>query len=209
MTGGFRKAWTGRGRAKSPARVAAACFALVLSCSHGGGGRARDAGGPEPELAIWVSPVVRWGRGEPRELRFAIENASNRTIVLPGPEPTLARVDVYSGPDDDRVCGTAPPPRGTSAEGAVTLAPGDRIQVRVDLEDACGNVPVGEYRFAVSYRAPSSKDARLWAGALRPRYGIVLVERGTAAARTPGVLRSPRPERRRSGTEESPETPAP
>ncbi len=206
MTRSPSTAWTSRGLARSPTKVVAACAAVLLSCVEGGGGRGRSADGRDPELAIWVSPIVRWGPGEPRELRFAIENASNRTVLLAGPDPAMARVDVYAGPENDRVCGTAPPP-GTPARGAaVTLAPGDRITVRVDLETACGGVPAGEYRFAVTYRAPPSgrdakaSDAKLWAGALRARYGTVLVERGTAAARTPSG-RSPRPERRRAGVE--------
>ncbi len=180
--------------------------ALVLSCSHGGGGPVRREAGSDAALAIWVSPVVRWRPGERRELPFAIENTSNRTVVLGAPDPAMARVDVYVGPEDDRVCGTAPPADAVEAGPAVALAPGDRIAVRVDLHAACRGVPAGEYRFAVTYRAPRVKGSKLWTGALQARYGVLLVEHGTAAAPTPG-LRSPRPERQRVETDREPRTP--
>ncbi len=184
--------------------IAAAC-ALVFSCAHGDRGRERGRLA-EPELRIWVSPVVRWEPGRARELRFAIENPSSRTVVLAEPDPALAQVDVYAGPENDRLCGTAPPPRQGSARASpVALAPGDRIALRVDLEGACRGVPPGEYRFVVSYRAPPAEaGAKLWAGALPARHGTVVVERGTAAARVPAV-RSQRPERTRGAERPKPE----
>jgi hypothetical protein len=184
--------------------MAAGACALVLSCAH----RGRESGAAaEPDVRIWVSPVVRWEPGAARELRFAIENASDRTVVLAEPDAALAHVDVYAGPENDRVCGTAPPP-GLQAQArapAIALGPGDRIGVRVDLESACRGVPPGEYRFVVSYRAqPSAPGTKLWAGSLPARYGTVLVERGAAAARTPAV-RPQRPARAREAARPKPE----
>ncbi len=129
---------------------------------------------------------MRWGPGAARELRFLIENASRRTIVLAGPDPAHARVDVYAGPEKDRVCGGASPPAGETQEQQVALAPGDGVEMRIDLAEACRDVPPGEYRFVVSYKAPApGRDAKLWAGSLPARYGTLVVEQGTAEAPTP------------------------
>lgn len=128
--------------------------------------------------------MVRWEAGSRRDVAFAIENPTNRTIAIAAPDPANARVEVYAGSEAYRVCGVAP--SGPAAPAApVAIAPGDRVAVRVDLRRACGALPPGEYRYVVSYEAPPPatpprEDA--FSGTLPARYGQVLVPAPAAAA---------------------------
>jgi hypothetical protein len=81
----------------------------------------------------------------------------------------------------------------------VELAPGDRVSVRVDLTEACAGVPPGEYRYEVSYRAPTPAGGaaaatggegdphapRAFSGTLATFHGELVVEVEAAAMPEP------------------------
>jgi hypothetical protein len=178
-----------------------ACVAVAC-----GGVQGERRAAPGPPLRIWTPLVVRWETGHRRHLDFAIENDGSRTVAIGAPDPAGARIDVYAGPDAFRACGAAPSERATAAE-RVALAPGDRLPVRVDLEEACGSLAPGEYRFEVSYRAAELGGKDAFSGTLPTRYGQVIVARPAAAG--PAVSRAggeeearPPPRDRRHGRAE-------
>ncbi|HEY6099424.1 MAG TPA: hypothetical protein VIW03_08345, partial [Anaeromyxobacter sp.] len=132
----------GAGARTSIAAWLAAGAALAGGCSLVAGGRG-SAPPPEPELRIWVAPVV-WTAGADRHVDFAIENDTPRTIAIAEPDPANARVAIYPGPDNLRVCGVEPRTGGAGRAGTrrrIELAPGDRIAVRVELRESCAGMP--------------------------------------------------------------------
>lgn len=163
-----------------PGRTAAiAACALAAACA------AREAEGRRggSELRIWMPVLVHWEPGRRRALEFAIENPSYSTVAIARPHPGGARVDVYAGGEPIRVCGVVPTAR-LAPQPRIVLGPGERVDLRVDLESACGGVPPGEYRFEVSYRTGVAEGGTAFAGTLSARYGQVIVE-----ARAPSAER--------------------
>jgi hypothetical protein len=155
-----------------------AAFAALAGC---GGEAAERRPTPEPALRIWTSGLLRWEAGAPRSVDFAIENATRRSVAIAAPDPANARVDVFAGPGNFRVCGAAaaaPPAPGPR----ITLAPGDRVAVRVHLDGACAGVPSGEYRYEVSYRAAEAPGRDAFSGTLPTQYGQVLVSAPSPSA---------------------------
>jgi hypothetical protein len=180
----------GHGRAGALRAVAVAA-ALLAGCASRPPARGREDPTAQ-ELRIWISPIVRWDAGAPRHVELALENATHRTLVIAAPDPANAAVGVFAGPESTRLCGVEPSaePR---ARGRVELAPGDRAEVRVDLDGACAGVPPGVYRYEAGYRAPEVPGGAtaVAEGAVRPRpfsgtlatsYGQVIVEEGARAA---------------------------
>jgi hypothetical protein len=171
--------------------AAAAIGALLAACTSG---PPRAPPPPDPDLRIWSPGVVHWLPGTERSIRFAIENGTQRTISVPQPDPAGARVSVF-GEAEAPACALDPSrPTEGPAGAPVTLSPGDQLIVTVDLSDACGSLPAGEYRFELGYRLPPSNGK---AGVtLLTRYGTLVVEgRGPGAVpRTGGTAGRP-PER--------------
>ncbi len=154
--------------ARWAAAIAAAGW-LLAGCGSTGRSRPQP---PEPALRIWAPTIVHWSPGADRSVRFAIENGTQRTLEVPEPDASGARVAVFAEADSDRVCGVEPS-EARPAE-PVRLAPGDQIPVRVDLGDACRDLRPGKYRFEVSYRVPRSDGG---AGIVLQRwYGTLVVE---------------------------------
>jgi len=180
-----------------------AVIALVSGAALGGGCSMRSAsrgaspGAEQPErgIRVWVTPVVRWDTPA-RVVNVAIENLTDRTIVIAKPDAANVRVDVFARGDSSRLCGVEPVAAPASPAERVELAPGDRVAVRVDLTEACGAVPPGEYRFEVAYRSPEIQGERTFSGALATRFGELIVSDG-AAARDPE--RAPRRRAARAG----------
>jgi hypothetical protein len=155
-------------------------LALAGGCSTTGGGR---AGPSESELRIWVEPLVRWTAGGDRHVDVAIENGTSRTIAMAEPDPAAARVAVFPGPDNLRVCGVDPRTVAAVERRRVEIPPGGTLTFRVDLNEACAGVPAGEYRFEVDYRSPPVEGGKAFAGAFATRYGELVVEGRAPAAR--------------------------
>jgi hypothetical protein len=151
------------------AAALAAAAGAALACASGGRGPRRPPA--DPDLRIWVDPVLHWEWGTARAVAFAIENGTNRTLELPAPDPSAARVAIYADSGEARACGVEPDaPRSGDF---VRLAPGDQVPVRVDLRDACGALAPGEYRFELSYRSERASGGPL---TLATRYGTLVVE---------------------------------
>jgi hypothetical protein len=167
------------------AALAAAAGAALACASVGGRPRRPPA---DPGLRIWVDPVLRWERGTGRAVAFAIENGTNRTLELPAPDPSAARVAIYADAGEVRACGVEP--GGPPSADTVRLAPGDQIAVRVDLGVACASLAPGEYRFELGYRSERTVGGTL---ALATRYGMLVVEGPARAARVPEAP-APRPQ---------------
>jgi hypothetical protein len=166
------------------AAALAAAAGAALACASGGGRPRRPPA--DPGLRIWVDPVLRWEWGTARAVAFAIENGTNRTLELPAPDPSAARVAIYPDAGEVRACGVEPDvPRSA---GAVRLAPGDQVPVRVDLRDACGTLAPGEYRFELSYRSERTSGGTL---TLATRYGTLVVEGPARAPSRPAEAASP------------------
>jgi hypothetical protein len=158
-------------RAAKAAGVVA--WALAAACSSvGGGGRPSLEGGPR----IWVPGTVYWEPGGVRHLEFAIENDTSRTILLAEPDPANARVAVFPGADAPPACGVQPHPTAARARPLVRIPPGGSLPVRVELGEACGSLPPGEYRFEVDYRSPAVDAGEAFSGGLATRYGVLFVE---------------------------------
>jgi hypothetical protein len=159
---------------RSLAAVGLAGLALAGGCSLSMGGSGAPA--REAELRLWIPPVVHWEAGGSRHVDLAIENGSTRTLVLAEPDPAYARVAVFPGGDNLRVCGVEPrsPPPG--ARSRTEIPPGGSVAVRVDLGEACRDVPPGEYRFEVDYRSPPVEGAKTFSGTFATRYGELVVE---------------------------------
>lgn len=173
------------------AAIVAACL-LAACATRTSRGRGADGGSPQP-VRIWVAPILWWEGDAAREVDVAIENATNRTVAIAAPDPANARVAIFSGPESVRVCGVEPREPAPAPGERVELAPGDRVAVRVSLADACAGAPPGDYRYEVSYRAPSLRPAapgpgeeaaaesraRAFSGTLATRYGeLVVAPRG-------------------------------
>lgn len=179
---------------RSLAAIGLAGLALAGGCSlsmSGSGAATR-----EPELRIWVPPVVYWEAGGDRRVDIALENGSTRTVVLAEPDPAYARVAVFPGGDNLRICGVEPrsPPPG--ARSRMEIPPGGSAAVRIDLGKACADVAPGEYRFEVDYRSPPVEGAKTFSGTFATRYGELIVEGAPAGAQaerpaSPRAGRSP------------------
>lgn len=173
-------------------RAAAAATAagwLLAACGGAAGGRHPEP--PDPDLRIWAPSVVHWAPGTERVLRFALENATQRTVDIGEPDPGRARVAIFADAGSPRTCGVEP--ADPAPGGTVALAPGDQVAVRVDLGDACGDLRPGEYRFELSYRLPRTDGAA--AIVLPTRYGTLVIE-GRARAVGRGGPAPIRPEAR-------------
>jgi hypothetical protein len=136
----------------------------------------------ESGVRVWAPSVVHWDAGAERRLSFGIENFTDRTYTIAGPDPANARVHVVARGDGTRLCGVDPRPTGAAAARPVELAPGDRVDVRVDLREACATLPAGEYRFEVEYRSPQLPDGR---GTISGALGTMVGEVFVAAPATP------------------------
>jgi hypothetical protein len=164
--------------ARRRARAAAAGIALgalAAACASVAGRPPPPP--PDADLRIWTSGVVHWGPESDRAVSFAIENGTLRTLTVQEADPVAARVTVYAGDGSGVACGVEPaePLGGETVE----LSPGDHLPVRVDLEEACGSLRPGEYRYEVGYRAAVDGKG---ATALQPRYGTLFVEGGARSA---------------------------
>ena len=172
-------------RAGARAAAVAAAGWLAASCAMGGSRRREP---PEPDLRIWAPTVIRWAPGAERTFPFALENGTQRTLVVGHPDPGRARVAVFLDAGPARACGVEP--GDPSSVGTTALAPGDQLPVRVDLADACRNLRPGEYRYELSYRLPAAGGRG--AISLTTRYGTLVVE-GPARASARGGSAPPRP----------------
>lgn len=139
-------------RARAPARRASAVLAALALAAAACAGP-RRGGPPEPALRIWTPRLVFWS-GKDRTLAVGLENGTTHAVKVEAPEARRARVILYLGPGEDRVCGHDADPAGPPGP-AVSLAPGELRGLRVDLESACGRLPPGEYRYEVGYEAPA------------------------------------------------------
>jgi hypothetical protein len=155
-------------------------LALAGGCSTSGGGR--DGPQAASELRIWVPPLVHWAAGGDRHVDVAVENGTFRTIALAEPDPAAARVAVFPGADNLRVCGVDFRPVAAGERRRIEIPPGGMLSFRVDLNEACAAVPAGEYRFEVDYRSPPVEGGKAFAGAFATRYGELVVEGGSAPA---------------------------
>jgi hypothetical protein len=158
-------------------RAAALALALPAACGSLSFG---DRDGPpaplERGLQLWAPPLLHWEAGADRHLEFAIENGTPRTVTIAEPDPAYARVAVFPGPDNLRVCGVEPRAAPGGARRRIEIPPGGSVAVRVDLREACAGVAAGEYRFEVDYRSPPVEGGEAFTGALATRYGELLVE---------------------------------
>lgn len=171
---------------------------LAAGCSLGAASSRRSSDRSlESGVRIWAPPIVRWERAGGRHVEFAIENQTNRTLTVAAADPANARVDLFAGPESIRVCGSVPregpaprPSDGAASADAVALDPGDRLSVRVDLEESCAKLPAGDYRYEVSYRMPDVGRAGAVKGTLPTSYGEIVVE-AAAAGRAGEAVASP------------------
>jgi hypothetical protein len=170
------------------AALAAAAGALVACASVGGSRPRREP--PAPALQIWAPPIVRWSSAAPRDVEFAIENGTQRTVEVPLPHPGGARVAIFPAQGEVQACGVEPSEPPPPPERAVALAPGDQLPVRVDLGEACAELPPGEYRYELGYRAARESGGAL---SLPTRYGTLVVSEAARAARRPSVPPPRRP----------------
>jgi hypothetical protein len=157
----------------------AAALALAFSAACGGlllGGGDRPPAPLERGLHLWAPTLLHWDAGADRHLEFVIENGTPRTVTIAEPDPAYARVAVFPGPDNLRVCGVEPRPAAPGARRRIAIPPGGSVAVRVDLGEACAGVAAGEYRFEVDYRSPPVEGAEAFTGGLATRYGELLVE---------------------------------
>jgi hypothetical protein len=166
----------------APPALAPALLALASGCSMAlGGSGGSGAAAREAEARIWVPPVVHWEAGAHRHVDVAIENGTTRTLALAEPDPAYARVAVFRGGDDLRLCGVEPRPAASGPRGRVEIPPGGSLALRVELDEACGGVPAGEYRFEVDYRSPPLEGAKAFSGAFATCHGELVVEQGPVA----------------------------
>lgn len=156
-----------------------AILALSAACSGAGGS---GPGQPEQGLRIWVAPLVHWDAGADRHLDVAIENGTTRTLALAEPDPSNARVSVFPGPDNLRTCGVDFRPGTAGERRRVEIPPGGAVTFRVDLEEACADMPAGEYRFELDYRSPPIEGGKAFSGGLATRYGELVVQGEAATA---------------------------
>jgi hypothetical protein len=164
------------------AALLAAAGGLLACGSLGGRPRPEP---PPPSLQIWAPPILRWAPGADRDVEFAIENGTNRTLEVPLPDPAAARVAIFPSVGEARACGVEP--AEPTPAGTIRLAPGDQLPVRVDLEEACAGLPAGEYRYELSYRAAKAGGGTL---SLPTRYGTIVVSEAARAARRPAAAAS-------------------
>jgi hypothetical protein len=171
--------------ARTAAAAAAAAWLLSTGCGGFGGGKRRPEP-PEPALRIWAPSVVHWGPGDRRSFRFALENGSARTVHIGEPDTARAGVAIFAGGEPARACGVDPPTArpgggeqggGADRENTVSLAPGDQVELRVDLAAACADLGPGEYRFEVSYVSAAGDGG----AAPRTSHGTLIVEGGGRA----------------------------
>jgi hypothetical protein len=156
-------------RAARAAAAAAAAGWLLASACGSMSGRPRRPPPPDPDLRIWAPQVIHWSPGADRSMRFAIENATQRTLEVREPDARGARVAIFVDSGEAQACGVEgeDPP----AAEPVKLAPGDQVAVRVDLGEACRNLAPGEYRYELSYRMPRGGST-----AIPTSYGTLVVE---------------------------------
>jgi hypothetical protein len=154
--------------ARRAAAAAASAWLLAAGCSAAG---RRDRPPPDPDLRIWAPPVLHWAAGADREVRFAIENGTHRTVRVPEPHPRFARLEVFPDAEGPRACGVEA--AGGGGERAVELAPGEQAPVVLDLSSACRAIAPGEYRYELSYRVPGEHGGG--GTVLQTRYGILVV----------------------------------
>lgn len=186
---GLHRREVGRTAAAGARPRARAAGAALLALSLGlaacaGSGRRREP--PEPPLRLWAPGIV-WWTGEGRVFGLEVENGTGRPVKVEAPGPRRVRVVLFAGAERDRVCGhdadaSAPPGE------AISLAPGEARAVRVDLEEACGTLPPGEYRYEVGYEAPA-----VGAGPpvrLQTAHGHVVVQGGAPRSLDRGSLGS-------------------
>jgi hypothetical protein len=147
--------------------VAAVALGAAASCA---GPRRREA--PEPALRIWTPGMVYW-RGTDRTMAISVENGTSHAVRVEAPGPRRARVVLYVGAGADPACAHAGDASGPPGPPDA-IAPGDSRGVRVDLEEACGRLPPGEYRYEVGYEAPAVTDGPTVR--LRTSHGHVVVE---------------------------------
>ncbi|HEY6003383.1 MAG TPA: hypothetical protein VIV57_10965, partial [Anaeromyxobacter sp.] len=187
---------------RSPRAVglAPALLALAGACSLSTGGSGAPA--REAEVRIWMPPLVHWEPGADRHVDVAIENGSTRTLALAEPDPANARVAVFRGGDDLRLCGVEPRSAATGPRRRIELPPGGSAAIRVELDEACAGVPPGEYRFEVDYRSPPVEDAKAFSGSFATRHGELVVEAGPLPAQAEG---SPPTRRGRAPPRSSPQ----
>lgn len=170
--------------ARTAAAAAAAAWLLSTGCGAFGGGKRRPEP-PEPTLRIWAPSVVHWEPGDRRSFRFALENGGARTVQVGEPDTARAGVAIFAGGEPARACGVDPaaarPGAGEKADPAhrdtVSLAPGDQVELRVDLTAACADLGPGEYRFEVSYVSAVGDGGP----APRTSHGTLIVEGGGRA----------------------------
>jgi hypothetical protein len=166
----------------APSALAPALLALASGCSLAlGGSGGSGAAAREAEARIWVAPLVHWEAGADRHVDVAIENGTTRTLALAEPDPAYARVAVFRGGDDLRLCGVEPRTAAPGPRRRVEIPPGGSLDLRVELDEACADVPPGEYRFEVDYRSPPLEGAKAFSGAFATRYGELVVEEGPLA----------------------------
>jgi hypothetical protein len=147
---------------------------LAGSCTLFGGRSGRPEP-PEPSVRLWLPGVVRW-TGDRREVALELENATDRSVRIEAPAARRARVTIFLGPGPDPACGVEPDEGDRGPD--VTLAPGESVQLTVDLGQACARLPPGEYRYEVGYQVPAAGKGKPLKA--RVRYGHVLVEAAPA-----------------------------
>jgi hypothetical protein len=161
----------------------AAAAAGLLACALGGQPRPVP---PPPPLQIWAPSIVRWS-GPDRDVEFAIENGTHRTVEIAPPDPAGARIAIFTPAGETPACSVEPGER--PAGGTLRLGPGDQLPVRVDLGEACAGLGPGEYRYELGYVAAKPGGGTL---SLPTRYGTLVVSGAARAARRPPAP-APRP----------------
>jgi hypothetical protein len=171
----------------------------VAACTHTFGPGA--APGPP---RVMGPEVVRWSAGGPHVLEVAIENPTPRAIDLPDPT-RRALVDVHG---EGRAASCQLRPDGAPVPH-VTVLPGTSFAVRLDLTQACRDLPPGGYSYALRLDLPPLLDGAR-SDPLASASGAIVVEDearsvlvprapdavappGTAAPPTPAIPRAPDP----------------